>query len=956
MADLTELAFERLATTAGNRPALARIDYAADDLSALRARLLQRLPTALPGWNPSLAQQGGDYATVLVELFAQMGAILNAYADHRGNEGFLRTATLQRSLIDLCALIDYRPGAGASASALQAFLAKPDKSGTLPAGFALNAPPLPGLGSSAELVFETLAALEVHHSRNRMRLLGHDRSSRGLLLRATAGASQDAAATMDNVYVGLKAGAPLVFDDGLTLTAMPLVAAAEQAGATELRWAPGAAGSDRDLAIADLRVLGRARQIMKLAAAERADEVMLGSNRLPVVSATMFTVGGAVLIDSAGLRLPALVLAKDAAAGTLTLSRGVVASLRRSATRVLEGTSCGATTDTIRAGSTVLTRDNLPKKKNYPHTPAAGELLLLVDASGVEMVTVASASGNKITLTQPLARALRPTLAPFDVVARVRYYCLDINDPNTHQTALRPLLLSELSGVFVAGQTRLALDKSYDGLLAQTVLALSDGVRAAALKVAQAESVDGKTVLTLDGLVDGAFRVATLGIHGPFEHEMRVAGYDHSEATLAAGASQLDVVGAPSGLAPGLDLVIADGSHAEGLRITQVQVASGYTRIALARPLEYAYALGDAVLYGNVAAVSHGASAPDEVLGSGDPAAAPQRFALRRPSLAFIADAGMPRGVAPAVEVWVDDTRWRIVESLAGSGALDRHCMIEIDDRERAFVVFGDGNHGAPLPSGRNNVKARYRVGHGEAANVAANAIAKMPRAQPFLERSFNPTAASGGAGVEAADAIKRQAARRVRTLDRAVSLADHADLALTFAGIAKARADLEREGVGAAARRVIVVTCAAAGGKALALPQKEALLAFLAARSIDPGRVRVRDHRIWPLRLALQVNVAADAAQATVQRALLAALGSDGLFAFERLGFGAELTLSEVYARAEATAGVDHVLATLFHAEGATPEVADRIAVPVDALASGGDASDPLIGRLSLQLLGGAT
>lgn len=955
MASPADLSFALLPLTSGNRPGLPRIDYAADDLAALRTRLLQRLPSALPGWNDSLAHEGTDYSTLLVELFAQLGGILNAYADHRGNEGFLRTATLPRSLLDLCDLVDYRPGRGASASAMQAFLTKPNKSGTLPLGFQLNAPPLPAFGG-AELVFETLVALAVDASRNGMRVLGYDRSRRLLSLRASALVSQDSAATMDNVYVGLKAGAPLVFDDGLSLTAVPLVAAAEQDGATELRWAPGAAGADLDLAIADLRVLGRGLQIMKLAAAERADQVMLGSNRLPVANAAMFTVGGAVLIDSAGLRMPTLVLAKDVVGQTITLSRSVVASLRRSATRVLEGTSCGATTGSVRAGSTVLVRDTLAKKKDYPHTPAAGDLLLLVDASGVELATVASASGASIILAEPLIRALRPTAAPFDSVARVRYYSIDINDPALHQTALRPLLLSELSGVWVGGKSVMALDKGYDGLLAQTVVALSDGVRCAALRVAQADSVDGKTVLTLDGLADGNFQVARLGIHGPFEHEMRVAGYNRSEATLAAGVSQLDIVGAPSGLLAGLDLVIADGNQAEGLRVTQVQALTGITQIALARPLENDYALGDVLVYGNVAPVSHGASAPDEVLGSGDPSAAPQRFALRRPALAFVADASMARGVAPAVEVWVDGSRWSVVETLADSGPLDRHCVIEVDDLDRAFVLFGDRVHGAPPASGRNNILARYRVGHGESANVAANAIAKMPRAQAFLARSFNPLPASGGAGFEAPELIKQQAMRRVRVLDRAVSLRDHADLAMSFSGIAKTRADLEREGQGAAARRVIVVTCAAAGGKALSLAQKEALLAFLAARSIDPNRVRVRDHRIWPVRLGLRVNVAADAAQATVQAALLASLGSAGLFNFERLGFGDDLNLSEVYALAEATAGVDHVLATLFHAEGATAEVADRIAVPVDALASGGDASDPLLGRLSLNLLGGVT
>lgn len=960
-----DLSFATLPVTASNRPALPRIHYAADDLATLRERLRQRLPAALPGWNPRLLHDGGDYAVVLVDLFAQMGAILHAYADQRANESFLRTASLQRSLIDLCALIDYRLGSGASAIALQAFIAKPGEHGTLPMGFQLNATPLLSSADRADLVFETRATLEVNAARNQMRLAGYDRSQRTVQLRQASTAVQDIAATMDGVYDGLKAGTPIVFDDAATpsLTAVPLGAAAELDGATQLRWAAGAAMADRNLAIADLQVWARPRQTMRLAAAERADEITVGQNTLPVVNASMFSVGGAVLVESAGLLLPMLVLAKNASAHTITLNRGVVASLRRSATRVLEGTSCGATTNTIRAGTVVLTRDLTAKKKQFPHTPSPGDLLLLADASGVELATVASAKGETITLTQPIARALRPVQQSFETQARVRFYSIALHNPAIHQTALRALRLSELNGVFVGGHTVLALEKAYDGLTPQTVVALGDGSQSAALRVVKAESVEGKTTLTLEGTANGALRVATLALHGPFEHAMHVAGHDRSEMVLAAGLSQLDIVGSPPGLVPGLDLVVADQGNAEGARIVQVQALAGTTRIALSRPLERAYSLGDTIIFGNVVAVSHGASAAMEVLGSGDPAAAPQRFGLRRPALAFVPDAATRRGVAPDVEVWVGDERWTTVETLAGSGPRDRHCMIEIDDLQRAFAVFGDGVHGAPPPSGRNNIAARYRVGHGAGANVASSAIVRMPRAAPFLERTFNPVPASGGAAQEAPASAKRQAAFHVRTLDRAVSLADHAHLALAFAGIAKARADLEREGTGAAARRVIVVTCAAAGGSALSLPQKEALLAFLAARSVEPARLRIRDHRPWPVRLALQVSVASNHSQAAVQRALLAAFGvqpaedgSGGFFAFERRELGTDLALSQVYLAAETTVGVDHVLATAFHREGAAPEVADRIRVPTDALATGGDATQPAIGRLTLQLAGGLT
>jgi hypothetical protein len=152
------IAFESLPLTASVRPALSRIDYAADDPVSLRDRLLERLPASLPGWNATLAFEGSDHARLLAELFAQLGAILCAYADQRANESYLRTAQLPRSLIDLCELIDVRLGAGASATALQAFFAKPGTTGTLPRAFRLQAPPPPGTVPASDLLFETLAA------------------------------------------------------------------------------------------------------------------------------------------------------------------------------------------------------------------------------------------------------------------------------------------------------------------------------------------------------------------------------------------------------------------------------------------------------------------------------------------------------------------------------------------------------------------------------------------------------------------------------------------------------------------------------------------------------------------------------------------------------------------------------------------------------------------------------
>ncbi len=941
--------FDALAITQSPRPYLDRIDYSHDDLATLRERLIARLPQALPGWNPALADQAGDYGVLLAELFAHMAAILHAYADQRANESFLRTATLTRSLMDLAQLVDYRLGQGAAATTLQAFFAKADKPGQLPAGFRLQAQPA---GAIAPLSYETDQPLDVHPSRNRMRLHGHNVSNRRLRLRASAAAPQDTRVRLSALHGGLKAGIPIVLHSFSALVALPLSAITTVDGATQVAWAAGEAPHDADLPIADLSLFARPQQSARHAAAERADEITLGHTVVPVLNAGLFTPGVAVLVRSGAFQQGAVVLAStpragEAPAGDITLNRGLAASLRRSDTEVLAGALCGEWGGTERAGATHITRNRSgPGSAVALHT---GDTLLVVDAGGIEIATVAQTSADEIYLAAPLTRALRPTRHVGDAAHKLRYFVVRPQLASQSRSAARVMRLGDLANVYQGGQTVMLLDKTVDAFDEGSVVALGDGELCSAHTVVRSRSLNNRTELTLAGLAPRTLKVATLRIHGAFEHRMRVAGHDRSEATLAAGAAQLELAGLPLGLAPGMTLVIADGQHAEGMRITQVRGLRDRVQLSLARPLDHAYALGDAVVYGNVAAITQGQGGAEEILGGGDPAAAPQRFELQRAPLAWVPDPASPRGAAPAIEVFVNGERWTRVDTLADSGPNDRHLCIEADDRERASVVFGDGVHGAAPPSGRNNITARYRTGHSATGNVAAQAIAKMPQPAAFLDKTFNPLPASGGADRDGPDLARQQTRLRVQTLDRAVTVADHAHLALTFSGVGKAIAASGREGRGAAARPVIAVTCASHGGHALSTPQKEALLAFLSARSAQPDRIRLRDHRPWPVSLALNVTVRPNHRQAAVQQALLAAFSQngDGFFAFERRSFGADIALSEVYAVAERIEGVDHVLATRFQAEGNGASVADRIAVPGDALATG---------TLTLQLNGGLT
>jgi hypothetical protein len=957
-ATLTEL-FPTLPLTAPHRAQLDRLGYVADDMSAVRERLLARLAESFPQWNPALTDNVGnpDFGVLFVDLFTHLSAILNAYSDVRMNESFLRTAQLERSLIDLAALVDYRLAPGSSAAGLQAFIAKDGMSGSLPANFKVQAP---AAGSTPTVVFETQSALEVQSVRNQLRLHGYDRSSRVLLLRTSASATQDQSALLDSRYRSLKAGVPVIFDGGTFRETLPLNASSEIDGKTRITWPAGLASADRDAPIADLTLHGRPELAMRLAESARADELTLGSVDVPVNAAGNFSVGDVVLLKSDGVQMAARVLARVSGTGILTLSKPLIASLRRSATTVTRAVQIGRVSNRIRPGATTLINAAGSFGGN---TPQAGDYLLLGDDVGVEIANVAHVDGNTIVLSSPVMRAMRPSRAydsggGFSIFGTAGVYLFRVravNPPNS--SPVRALRVSDLAGIYQSGTTVLDLDKTYDDLTENSLVAASDGTLHQSYTIKSAETIDGKTRLVLNGTLASTLRVAPLQLFAGFEYAMRVDGYNQSESLIPAGTSQLQLIGTGLGLAAGSCLILDDGSTTAapvGARLTQVAESEGLTQVSLARPLERSLVLADTIVYGNVAPVSHGASVAEEILGSGDPAVVNQRFTLRRSPLSFTPDATQARGVAANLEVFVGDKRWTEVATLADSAATDEHYALEIDDEQAATISFGDGVHGAAPASGRNNIRARYRIGLGAAGNVAEGRLKQMPQALPFVTSTLNPASMGGGAERETPQSAKRAINLRVHTLDRAVSLADYADLALTFSGVAKARADYSREESTGA--KTVLLTVVASGGAALGIESKDALYAFFRLRAPPRPALVIRDARRIAVRVSLQVTVLPDFLLVDVEKRVWDALGDTAFFSFDRRDLGEDLYLSELYAAVESVSGVDHVLATAFHPESAAPAVLDRVAVDADAWPSGGDPVDASIGRLAISFSGGVS
>lgn len=323
------------------------------------------------------------------------------------------------------------------------------------------------------------------------------------------------------------------------------------------------------------------------------------------------------------------------------------------------------------------------------------------------------------------------------------------------------------------------------------------------------------------------------------------------------------------------------------------------TTLTLADPLSPALDLESVRITGNVVLATHGETVPDEVLGSGDGTVPNQRFTLRKPNLTHVS-AGTPSGVADTLEVWVDGVQWREVPSLYQAGPHDRVYVVRIDDDAKATVIFGDGQRGARLPTGLENVHARYRCGIGPDGNVEAHALTVLPKRPLGVASADNPEPGFGGTAPESLDEARTNAPLTVLTIDRVVSLTDYQDYARSFGGIAQAGAVSLPGGAGP------TVFITVAGPNGTAVPRQPTLNDLLGA--LDTVRDRgttVRAESFVPIRFRLGVQVLSDAdrrsehVRAAVRAVLLTALSPD------RRSFGDAVTASQILAAVHTVDGV---------------------------------------------------
>ncbi|MER8400441.1 hypothetical protein [Mesorhizobium sp. M1348] len=342
------------------------------------------------------------------------------------------------------------------------------------------------------------------------------------------------------------------------------------------------------------------------------------------------------------------------------------------------------------------------------------------------------------------------------------------------------------------------------------------------------------------------------------------------------------------------------------------------------KKLNYTYDPAKVKLYGNVVAATHGETYA-EVLGSGIGSREHQSFALARGPLTQLSVPTFP-GAKPELSVTVDGEEWTCVDTLARSVDGGRAFSLWIDDTSIARVYFGNGDTGARLPTGRENVRASYRIGLGQGGNIASGRL-KLPVDHPLGVQEVSNTRASGGSDREPLDRIRSNTPLATVGLDRLVTTADFLYMARVYPGVAKAKVRYTPVRGHAA----VIVSIVRDG---LASPESDiatcsALQTAMASRQDGIASIFVVPGILCPIAIGAVMKLRPGASWDDTSNAVRAALID--VFGFERRELAQSAHASEALAAIQSVRAVEFATLTTFQRYTPGPGTAEALQSRID-------------------------
>jgi hypothetical protein len=912
-----------------NRPGLPALSYRAGTHATFLETMKARLSSSdFPALAALTVRDATDPAIAWLDAWATVGDVLCFYQERIANEGYLRTATERRSVLELARLVGYRPRPGVAATVYLAYTIddKYTEEAIIPAGSRAQSVPAPGESAQS---FETSETLRARAQWNDLRpRVNQPQTEDSIRL----GNRTNAHVYVKGITPNLKVNDPLLIDFG-------------RGGAPEMF---------KVLAVVPDRATDRTEVVLQHAS------VGGGASAVKVPSRLIDTLTRRPSVPPANSRRLGRTLQGQFGKTLDSPADGLV--------RTLSANEASYAVSKVFAPSLRETLSSASANASVSDAPPIRVFAPRVKASlfGHNAQKRVSVSGGQIRVEGDwpiIDRANDDVVGPTRHEEETALYLdgrhesilpgswIVVETPDTRLTDARrlvvraggstaevvpPAVLSRAKYGMSGPATRVEIDTrwitladmepsapfgdDFEALRRTVVYAQSEELPMADEPITAPVCGGDSDLIELDGFYEGL----------EAGRWVVVSGERAIEGTSGVRFSELSMLASVSQTVRTTTRVVSDGG--DEIRV----VAPGektHTFIKLATSLAYCFTRTSVRIYGNVAAATHGETRA-ETLGNGDGARALQRFLLKQKPMTFV-PAPNPTGVDSTLAVFVNDVRWRETDMLVGLGPRDRRFVTDVDDDDTTAVIFGNGIEGARLPTGTENVRAVYRTGIGRGGNVRAGQITLLSTRPLGSKEVINPLPASGGADRETRDQARRNAPLAVMALDRLVSVQDYQDFARVFAGIGKARAAELSDG----RRQLVHLTIAGADDISIE-PHSDLFRNLTEAlrRYGDPSqpcRIDLRELLLLVLSARVRIDEAHvwEVVEGRIRAALLDA------FSFDRRELGDDALLSVAVSVMQAVPGVEWVDVDSF---GGIPErVLDgsvrRLLEPVEITAAVG-------------------
>ena len=762
--------------TRWNRAGLEKFRYVDGNAKTYLESIRQNLASAFPGWKD--IQQGPqpgenersrmerlhnqyagtrrDWGWETSRAFARALHILNEHVDAFANEGFITTATQWEYLRRLVTLLDYRPLPPASASTQIALIVDSEaRSGLVKKGLQAKYSD-PELGQS--LIFESLRDIEVDTRLNGLRLRGYDFNSNHVDVMGTP----DLWLTPEKSKINV--GQFAVLANKNQAYAVSIQSLTDQriglAYQDTIQSKPG------KLELGSTRLWAEPDQVYVPA--------LNGADTAQVSNPDLFAKGQVIAwkkneasgfakiksVDKTGIELSQITPKTDLSGGDVQLFAAVPIAKRQ---------------------KTASGRWLFPKHTSEDIKIVAGQADGGFSGGVLDQTLVEFKKDNK-TVAKELTGFSGHSLYYFDAANPRK---LGSISPSRSSDRLR------IEGG--AGNCR-----SGDWFVAES--------RKGAVTTLRASKVEEKNdhfLITLENLPADVNGIVFLT--GPFKHALAPVGFDREPHEADFNALELALTGddLPEILVPGKQVIIEsehgiDGPRAFGAAILNIQKTdpSGNPRrhplVSLSLPANElpVFTIGELIMRANISEFGHGETQPRLILGSGDAAETNQSFILARENISFTSDNTLEAGVRADLELEIDGQSYAEVSDLSDSEQEDPHFELSMTETGHVRLTFGDGSRGRRIPTGRNNIAVRYRIGTGSSGNnVPPYSFGKLKEPHQVIAELRQPITTSGGQDMEDVSQIRINAPDHLKSLGRGVSISDFEHIARTTPGIWNAKA-----------------------------------------------------------------------------------------------------------------------------------------------------------------------